>query len=309
MTSPDQSLSIAICTRNRPASVALTLSHIWRQARHLGTGVEVILVDDGEIEDATVEAWAMDAVVAGATLRYLRKSPDMRGLYESRKLAVLEASSEIVLFLDDDVTIGRNYLSRVLNTFADNPDIAGVGGVDQLSLPAGQGGLGEAFARLFLMSSGDPGKLSASGMNYSQAMWRLQADAFASEFLHGCNMAFRRSALLRLPDMSWLTGHSPCEDLVLSYEASRWGKLVVDPNLRVYHLAIEGGRGNMRERLKARVGNAARFQIHRKGRLGLPFIWSACGMLAKDLAKAIKDTRSPFVGIRDVLFGYAGAIR
>ncbi len=309
MTNSDLSLTVAICTRNRAASVAFTLAHIWRQASRLSSAIEVLIVDDGEIEEATVDRWAEDAAAAGAVLRYLRKAPAARGLYASRKLAVSEAHAEIILFLDDDVTIRRGYLARVASAFRDNPNLSGLGGVDQLSLPAGNGALGEGLARLFLMSSGDPGKLSASGMNYAQSMWRLQASPFASEFLHGCNMAFRRSALLQLPDLPWLTGHSPCEDLVLSFEASRSGQLMVDPELRIDHLAVEGGRGDVRDRLRARVGNAARFQIHRNGRLGLAFVWSACGMLSKDLAKAFKDARPRVLGVRDVLSGYVGAIR
>ena len=89
--------------------------------------------------------------------------------------------------------------------------------------------------RLFLYSSGDPGKLSITGFAGSLPLWNQCRQVFSAEYLYGCNMSFQRKFLLALPDCDWLTGYSLGGDLVLPWVAAQQGPVVVDPQLGIRH--------------------------------------------------------------------------
>ena len=300
-------LTIAMCTRNRPGPLVRALRAAATDASATQLRYETLVIDDGELPPELIAE--MQALVQnlGGEFGYHRKPDSTRGLYRSRKVAVDLSSARILLFLDDDAEIEPGYMALMMRTFRTDASLSGIGGIDRLSLPLGNGHLGEAYAKTFLMSSGEPGRLSQAGMNFSQSLWRGQRDKFESEFLHGCNMAFRRAAIADLPDLPWLEGHSPGEDLVLSVVAARKGRLVVDPALGVEHACEPGGRGGAGHRMRVKLANAARFQCWRLGRSrpGLAMFWAGFGMAIKDLAFA---TSGRWAAV-DVLTGYAYAFK
>jgi GT2 family glycosyltransferase len=216
--------------------------------------------------------------------------------------------SPIVLFLDDDAEIGGGYIGGVAERFNADPDIVGIGGVDSQSLPKGASPLARRYMAFFALSGAGAGELSPSGLNYSQAFWRGSPEAFNSQFLHGCNMAFKASALSDLPVLPWLTGHAACEDLVLSYWAARHGALVVDPGLPILHHETPGGRGSVAQRLKRKLANQREFARLSQGRVPAVFLWSSFGLFLKDAALAMTG-RHGRRGVPAVLNGYLSLLR
>jgi glycosyltransferase involved in cell wall biosynthesis len=220
-------LTVAICTKDRPEELRRCLASIGRPA-----GVELMIVDDGRLNSEELQ---VD--------RYIRK--ERPGLYESRREAVARAQGDVVLFLDDDVEVEPGYVQGLMKAYEARPQAAGVGGVDLLLR---RGLFWRLFSRLFYVNSGDPGKLSATGYNGSQVYWPGLKEPFESQFLSGCNMSFKREALLGLPEAAWLEGYSLGEDLVLSHAARKHGPLFVDPALQVRHHSCAVAR-DKRDRL------------------------------------------------------------
>lgn len=244
------SLTVAICTRDREQELARCVESVAAACRRVGGGVEVLVVDDGELREDCVERLRNTAQQAQARFRYYRKPAGERGLFRSRLEAIRRAQGDIILFLDDDVEIFPNYLELLTSRYQADASIVGIGGVD---LFAGRGRwLISAFYRLFLLEGPRLGRLSASGFPDATYKWRHQHEAFETERLHGCNMSFRRFVLQHLEPGQWLDGYSVGEDLLLSWIARGAGKLLVDPALRVLHHASPASRDS-REMVAASI--------------------------------------------------------
>lgn len=278
-------ITIAICTRKRPQSLLEVLRTLAAEPEISTPAVEILVLEDGNGEGYPIPSFEG----LPYSPRFMFKTEtDGAGLYESRRICARAARGEIVLYLDDDAFVAEGYLRRLTEIFRNHPDVQGVGGLDVLGLPEASGGIGYAYARLFHLAGNGPGRLSRSGFNYSQMIWRSQDKPFETDFLHGCNMAFRKAAIQDLPEVDWLVGHAPTEDLVISWHAAGKGPLVVDPGLSVRHVQAPGGRGNARQRLGDKLANHARF-------LGLmgdcsPFYYamSLMGLFARDIAMPAK---------------------
>lgn len=117
---PHLSVSVVICTRDRPQSLARMLASFAGQVRRPD---EVIVVDNASIGDETRQV----CEVAG--VRYLRE--DKAGLDIARNTGWLAASGDIVAYTDDDTELHPGWLDHLVRPFAD----AKVDAVTGLVLP------------------------------------------------------------------------------------------------------------------------------------------------------------------------------
>ncbi|MEO8398891.1 MAG: glycosyltransferase family 2 protein [Ignavibacteriaceae bacterium] len=227
--SDTNNLSIVICTRNRPVNLRICIQSIARQNIKLKKNIEVIIIDDGELSDVFLNDSKL--ILSDFKFKYVKK--EMPGLLLSRIKAISLAESDIILFVDDDVELDENYLEILEKTYFENTDAAGVSGIDILmdkpNLPA------KLYHQIFFLKSNSPGKLSLTGYGDSMQYWSCRSKNFYSEFLSGCNMSFKRKALLNVQPLSWLNNYSLGEDVYLSYAAGLYGNLIINPNLKVKH--------------------------------------------------------------------------
>jgi glycosyltransferase involved in cell wall biosynthesis len=113
---PDLSVSIVICTRNRPALLRKCLEGIALLER---TPDEVLVVDNtsGDKEaEAVAQAFAATYIVE-----------PVLGASRARNRGLAESQSEIVAYLDDDATPDVYWLGNLLVPFED-PHVAAVAG-------------------------------------------------------------------------------------------------------------------------------------------------------------------------------------
>lgn len=224
-------LSVAICTRNRHEDLWKCLQSIAGQKGIEAERYEILLVDDGETDEAWLSR-AEELLPANMTLRYHAKPRAEAGLLRSRILSVQLAKSEVLLFLDDDVECAEDYFRVLQETLARYPDAVGLSGADQgfsCSLP------GMIYSVLNGQMHPSVGKLSWGGFASSMNRWNRRKAVFATEFVHGCNMCFRVRALRELAEVDWLNGYSLGEDLYLSHVARQHGPMYVNPNLKLLH--------------------------------------------------------------------------
>lgn len=232
-----EGLTIAICTRNRPDDLKRCIKSIGNSAISCSENIEVIIIDDGDLAEPFIQEVAATLQPYMQFKYYKKNNP---GLFLSRIEALSIAAHQIILFLDDDVEIDRNYCETLRETYRDLPEITGLGGIDVLFRKPSL--VRRTFGYIFYFNSGNPGRRSLSQFGDSMMYWNQAEFCFETDFLSGCNMSFRKAALNQLAPVHWLQSYSLGEDTYLSYIARRQGKLYVNPKLKVWHHQAAIGR-------------------------------------------------------------------
>jgi glycosyltransferase involved in cell wall biosynthesis len=111
----DASLTVVICTRDRPEGLVHTLASLAGQS---DSGFEVVIVDNSS--DGT----AAQALVGftGLTMRYCHEP--IPGLSRARNRGLNEVRSELIAWIDDDEVADPNWIAWLKRGFAvpDRPD-------------------------------------------------------------------------------------------------------------------------------------------------------------------------------------------
>jgi GT2 family glycosyltransferase len=111
-------VSVVVPTRNRPAHAAACAVRILETDGF----VDLIIVDqsdDGATEAALAE-------IDDDRLRYVRT--DTRGVTNGRNLGIELSQCDIVAFTDDDCRVRPDWIKRIVDVFAADPDVAVVSG-------------------------------------------------------------------------------------------------------------------------------------------------------------------------------------
>ena len=113
---------------------------------------------------------------------------------------------------------------------------------------------------------------------------------FTSEFLHGCNMSFRRSAIVAIPDVPWLHGQSQGDDLYISLVAGQYGELLVSPALRAWHARPSGPSESRPARPDViRAGVVSWYELlrlrHTSALRTVAFFWTITCFVLKDATR------------------------
>ena len=232
---PADTLSVVVCTRNRPAALAVCVDSLAAQTRRAG---ELVVVDGGTLRLPARFRRRIRKRLRGTRVRFLATLP---GLPRQRNLGATMARGSIVVFLDDDVVLEPGYLAAIADVYARDPEhvIGGVGGAQIPDPTPHEGPWRQAACRLFLQESHGEGRLKRSGR---PSYLLSPTDEQPVEFLSGCNMSFRREVLTELDFDERLCGYALGEDLDFSYRVSRRWALVVTPDARCDHRQVPGGR-------------------------------------------------------------------
>src|SRR5207245_11278997 len=93
--------------------------------------MDVLVVDDVELQPPLVTELRRLTEAWGGRFAYHRML-NRHGLLNARLAALAAAAGEVILFLDDDVEVGPEYLVRLVGRYVEWPDAAGIGGADAL---------------------------------------------------------------------------------------------------------------------------------------------------------------------------------
>lgn len=225
-------VSIVIPTRNRINDLTLCIESIGRQTELEDVSIELLIVDDGTIEEKVLEYFrTILAQMPQAELKYYRKTKP--GVWLSRYEALGLIDGEILLSFDDDAELDDPlYIRRMLDTYAADDSIVGVGGIAK-GLSSSRSG--RLLGMLTCQMSASPGRLSPSTLAGSLLLWGDTKNTFETDFFHGCNMSFRREALRDMKPYPWMTSYAVADDIYMCHLASKYGRLVINPEMKITH--------------------------------------------------------------------------
>ncbi|HEY0785618.1 MAG TPA: glycosyltransferase [Acidobacteriaceae bacterium] len=271
---------VGIATRGRPLILGETIADLARQSRPA---------------DRIVVSYAEQADIGDAARHFPQVCfvPAELGLTRQRN-AILEQAqdADVLLFLDDDFYLDRDYLSVLEQLFAEQQEVAVATG---RVLADGINGAGLASAEARAMLAG--GREAAADV--------ASAPVFNA---YGCNMALRMSPVrqhgLRFDELLPLYGW--WEDVDFSRQMARYGSVVLLTTAVGVHLGAKSGRTSGVRLGYSQVANP--IYLARKGTVpwshALPNIWLR---VLKNVVKSLAP--EPYVDRRGRLRGNLIACR
>ncbi|MEK4062756.1 MULTISPECIES: glycosyltransferase [unclassified Paenibacillus] len=118
-------ISIIICTYNRSVLLVKTLQSLL-SLENLHQA-EIIVVDNHSKDDtASVTKRFMETEGAEMDIRYLLEP--VQGLSAARNTGILASKSPIIAFLDDDAIPCRTWITTIVDSFEQHPEVMAMGG-------------------------------------------------------------------------------------------------------------------------------------------------------------------------------------
>lgn len=217
-------ISIIICTKNRGRDLSITLESICLQKYKPNY---IIIVDDSNNSETR------KVIDEYSDIIYFHPSSPHSGLPAARNagLKYVPPETEIVLFLDDDVTLDENYLFEMVKGFEDKYVFGATGNLQTKYLNfstwkklilAGVGFVVPPLVPISIYNS----CVKKSGVA-TTPIFDLGEYKTSVEWLSGCNMAYRNDIFkqgARFDEA--LVGYAMGEDMLFSHKLYLSGKQI-----------------------------------------------------------------------------------
>ncbi|MGD0577098.1 MAG: glycosyltransferase family A protein, partial [Candidatus Staskawiczbacteria bacterium] len=178
-------LSIVIPTKDREEDIIKCVESISKQT---SMPAEVLVIDDGQISETTKEKIRQMLLEKDIVFKYFKK--DNPGLAESKNLGAKESNGDVVLFLDDDVILDKDYIKNLLIIWSkkwNEKKLAGVSGVISNSRIKSSAEI--LFNKIFFLYSAKPWSILPWG--FQTWDFHLKKDEF-SDWVPGGTSSFRK---------------------------------------------------------------------------------------------------------------------
>lgn len=230
------SLAVVICTAGRRDSLRRTIDSVLAQSIE---PAELIIVDDGRLDDATLKSFESRCVGLGIAWIYHRK--DRSGLTASRNIAAVSATADVLLYLDDDVSCGPGLFAEIVSLMRDE----GIGAVSPVVIEPTLTGPGSRLFQIGYALAGwwriSPRRRPAGA---SPQVLRDPNRAQPLQWLSGAAMAIRRDLVLANRFDESLGGYALGEDREMGYRLAPFTWLVEARRVRAIHRRDSVGRTN-----------------------------------------------------------------
>lgn len=201
-------VSVVIPTYHRPQDLAACLDSILEQS---APPLEVIVVDNDAQQSAKalVQQYKTRYDKQRIALHY--QTSERNSLPCARNLGVKLSQGDIVLFLDDDFIMEKNYLDEILKVYKAKPSALGVQGYDINNRERPR-----FWRRVFFLPN--VGSDACRVLPSIRSIYPYAPNAIVPcECLSGCSASYRRSILIDFAHDENLLKYSFGEDLDQSY--------------------------------------------------------------------------------------------
>jgi GT2 family glycosyltransferase len=240
----DSKIAIVIPTLNRHERLLNLLTSLANQEL---LPTLVILVDASE-EDRSYPHTSFKLIPIHSKIKSAAQQRNI-GLEWLSKNA---QSIDICFFIDDDVVLDNSYIRKASNLLLESEAI----GVSGIAVGEDESFTKNSFFLDLLGITGSPGSVTKAAINIPV---RNEENPIEVEWLIGCS-AWKYSGISDLRFQRDFEGQSIFEDVLFSIEASKRGKLVVDPRINFRHELEESGRPNRRNYFVQWVSNRYRLR-------------------------------------------------
>ncbi len=249
------SLSLIVCTRQRPGAVRSLLKCLADQVAYPDEILVIDASDDDRTEKAVREAGCRN-------LRYFHVTAQHSGATRQRNFGLQRAHGTIIAFLDDDTTPAPSFFREILDCLERHPEAGGAGGyitgtawrrIDprtKTRLRSFRFGNWECredirwrLRRILrLVSSLPPGWMPEFGHPRSIRCLPPDGSDYHVESLIGCAMAFRRAAIQGQWFDPYFDGYGYFDDFEFSTRISRKWPLYLCTRAEIAHHEDPVGR-------------------------------------------------------------------
>lgn len=225
------SIDLVICTRNREKTLLELLSSL--SSCDDMKEVELYVIDNSELkisDQLSVERKIMEYKIFFKNTFYFTCKP---GLVNARNRALIETKADLIVFIDDDIKVPKDFIKKIRSAFSDI-EISGAAPLIK--------GLYEGDSVKNLIFRNCFPNLFGRVLITSHAFWVPSRIKFngSVDWLPGCCMVYRKKHIEGLIFSEELQsgssgGYSLGEDVDFSLRAGQRGKLVCISDLIIEH--------------------------------------------------------------------------
>ena len=267
-----KTVSVIVCTRNRPKDIVRCLNSILDQTF---SPHEIVVVDSS---DSSATQLAINQLMSQPAIKLLYRHT-RPGLTLQRNAGVKCSSGDLLIFLDDDVILEKEYLRGMLDAFESDAEgvVAGVQG-SFTGIPS-RTAFRQLVSRLFMLPGFTGlGRMQASGFPSYIA---IPPAMIETDVICGGNTAYRREVFQQFKFNEDYAGYGYMEDDEFSYRVSQRYRLLQTPNAKLFHDESPASRDRIETRQRMDVMNHAAFfrENMPKGFIyRVAFAWSELGL-------------------------------
>lgn len=292
-------ISAVIPTKNRLDDLLKTIRSVTEQSL---LPAEIIVVDQSLSTDIMDEAVKLfnglkEKMKDDVVLKYIH-DPDITGLTQARNRAIDANGCDIVLFLDDDVILEKDFIFNIMEIFRRHDDVYGVSGVVTNTQ---KGFIGDLIYKVFMKGPfTDKRYLINTGPKYRKE------ELIDVSILPGGLTAYRREVFNDFMFDENFIKYGLSEDFDFSYRVSRKYRNAITPRARLLHVASSVGRSDqsrIRESLVLSMHYFFTKNLEKSFYNYLCFFWYLFGGIIYGLLLFILN------GNNDTLTGYMKGIK
>lgn len=178
-------ISVIIATYNRAEDLKITLDSFKKEFQNLK---EIIIID----QSTDVKSLNVIKNFKSNKIKYFHSKKPSLTLARNYGIRVLSKDSKIVLFLDDDITLKKDYFQKLTDVFNSYEDALGVGGH---YFPSKIEGKFSNYARKFFLIESRMKNYARVNSVYGAGYPTTLNKIMKSGWVPGFNMAFKREIL------------------------------------------------------------------------------------------------------------------
>ncbi len=271
-------ISVVIPTKDRPRVLYQCICSVLEQTV---LPDEVIIVDDGNLARKFVSDIEKKVESIGSKFQYIKKG--VPGLSMSRNIGASIAKNSIVLFLDDDVVLDKEYVEVLKEDWERHKAeeyLGGIGGVIKNMRKVTF--MERLFHRIFLLSS--PAKWDVTAVGFQ--VWTTEVEKKEKVFyLPGGVTSFKKDLIGRIPFRQLSPGRTPADDVEFFLKVKKEGYyFILDPRARLFHRQTPTARENNFARGEKEGYNQCvifKDNVEKKFLNRLIFYWSSIGWILR----------------------------